>query len=138
MSNRDVSQLRRIPLFSGIDDAGLERIADLATEFEVPAGRVLIEPGQAGTGLFVIQEGSVRVDLPDGSHTELGEGEFFGEVAVVADTTRTARVSASSDLRGLAIRRGDLMDLLESNGSMAVNILRKLGLMYADLVESHS
>lgn len=122
-------------MFSSCSDEALEEVADLATEFEVPDGSVLIERGQAGTGLFIIEEGTVRVDLPDGTHVELGEGEFFGELAVVSDTPRTARVSASSDLKGLAIRRGEMLDLLERNGSLAVAILREVGQRLAGQLE---
>lgn len=121
-----VDHLRRIPIFSKCSDTALEQVAGLATEFEVPGGAVLIERGQAGTGLFIIEKGSAVVDLPDGNHIDLGEGEFFGELAVIADTPRTARVSASTDMQGLAIRRNDLMNLMENNGTLAVAVLREV------------
>lgn len=126
-----VEHLRRIPIFSRCSDASLEEVAALATEFDVPSGSVLVERGQPGTGLFIIETGSALVDLPDGTHIELGDGDFFGELAVIADTPRTARVSASSDLQGLAIRRGDLLGLMERNAGLAVAVLREVAQRFA-------
>lgn len=125
-------------MFSRCSDTSLEQVAALATEFEVPSGSVLIERGQAGTGLFIIEKGTARVDLPDGTHIDLGEGEFFGELAVIADTPRTARVSASSELLGFAIRRGDLMNLMEQNGTLAVAVLREVAQRLASQLTPHT
>lgn len=126
MSGATVDGLRAIPLFSVLDEDGLERIAALATEFSAPAGHVLIERGQGGNGLFVIEAGSVRVDLPGGHAVEHGPGSFVGELAVLADTLRTARVTVVEDLQALAISRTDLTDLLEREGALAVAMLREM------------
>lgn len=123
MSAATVDKLREIPVFSSVDETGLKRIAGLATEFTAPRGHVLIERGQPGTGVFIIEEGSVRVDLPDGEQVEHRPGSFVGELAVLADTPRTARATVTEDLRGLAIARRDLMELLEREGSIAVTML---------------
>lgn len=126
MADNAVERLGGIPIFAGLDREGLERVAAIATEFEVPKGQVLIEQGQAGTGLFIIEEGTARVELAGGGSIEHGPGSFFGELAVLADSPRSARVMVASDMRGLAIRRNDLMGLLESNPSMAVAMLREV------------
>ncbi len=82
--------------------------------------------------MFIIEEGTVRVDLPDEGHIELGPGMFFGEVSVLAEVPRTARVSVTSPLRGLAIRRSDLLALLEGNASIATAMLHELAHRFAD------
>ena len=74
----DIEKLRRIPLFADLHDRTLERIAELSTEFEEPAGWVLVEVGRPGSGMFVLEEGTVEVQTPDGRSWELGVGEFFG------------------------------------------------------------
>lgn len=135
MSISNVEHLGKIPLFNGLDEERLHRIADLANPFEVPAGTVLIERSQAGSGLFVIEHGTARVDLPGDRHIELGEGDFFGEIAVVADIPRTARVAASSELSGLAIRRQDLLTLLEGDASIAVAMLQEVARRLAGALE---
>jgi CRP-like cAMP-binding protein len=134
MTTEAIEKLRTVPIFSALDGDGLERVATLATEFETPAGQVLIEHGHAGTGVFVIEEGEVRVDLPDGSHLMRGPGDFFGELAVLADAPRTARVSTVTSVRGLAIRRDDLARLLEAEPSIAHAMLRELARRLVDTV----
>jgi CRP-like cAMP-binding protein len=119
----DIAVLKRIPLFEGIDDAGLDVIARLATDFEAPAGRVLAEVGQPGTGLFVIEEGTVEVDLPDGGTVDLGPGDFFGEVALLTDAPRNARVRAKTAVRCLAIERHVFDLLLDAQPTIAVKML---------------
>jgi voltage-gated potassium channel len=129
---RDIGSLRAIPLFAGVDEAGLGGIAELATEFTAPAGQVLAEVGQPGTGLFVIEEGTVEVDLPSGSAVELGPGEFFGEAALLTDSPRNARVRARTDVRCLAIERLAFRRLLEEQPSIAVAMLPIVARRLAD------
>jgi CRP-like cAMP-binding protein len=126
MSNHVADQIRPIPIFSALDDAGLADVAALATEFEAPKGHVLVEHGQAGTGVFIIEDGEVRVDRPHGEHVDLGPGAFFGELAVLAEVPRTARVSAITDLRCLAISRNDMVELLDRRPEVAVSMLRDM------------
>jgi CRP-like cAMP-binding protein len=119
----DIQMLKRIPIFAEIDDDGLGVIARLATDFQAPAGRVLAEVGQPGTGLFVIEEGTVEVDLPDGTAVELGPGDFFGEVALLTDSPRNARVRARTEVRCLAIERHVFELLLDAQPTIAVKML---------------
>lgn len=131
MTSANSDRLRLVPLFSDLDEPGLERLAGVATEFEASSGHVLMERGQAGTGLFIIEEGSVRVELPGGEQVTLGPGEFVGELSVLADTPRMARVCVDEDLRGVAIRRGDLDALLEEEPSITLAMLRGIARRYA-------
>lgn len=126
MPKPQIDTLRKVPGFSGLDEESLKRISDLATEFEAEKGRVLIERGQPGTGLFLIEEGAVRVDLASGKSATLGAGDFFGELAVFADVPRTARVSVTSALTGLAISRRDLLGLLREEPSIAITLLQQM------------
>jgi CRP-like cAMP-binding protein len=119
----DVEQLRAIPLFAEVDDAYLGRIADVATPFEVAAGHVLAERGQPGSGMFVVLEGSVEVDVPGSVPVELGPGEFFGELSLLADTDRLARVRAVTPVRGIAIDRAGFFDLLHEEPRIALAML---------------
>jgi len=132
MSN-DRADIRRIPIFSALGDAELAHIAALATEFEAPKGQVLVEHGQPGTGVFIIEAGEVRVDRPDGERVDLGPGAFFGELAVLAEVPRTARVSALTDLRCLAISRNDLVELLDREPAVAVLMLREVARRLAEV-----
>ena len=127
-----MERLRNIPLFSQLSDDLLRRVLEHASEFEPAKGHVLVERTQPGTGLFVIEEGTVTVELLDGTR-ELGPGEFFGDLALLLDDERhKARVCAGSDLRCLAIRRDDFDMLLEKEPSIAVTMLKTLAGRLAD------
>jgi voltage-gated potassium channel len=121
-----LDNLRRVPLFARLGDEALIQVLGCATEFDAAAGHVLVETHQAGTGLFVIEEGSATVELP-GRKVELGPGDFFGELALLrTDEKRQNRVSAASAIKGLAIRRDDFDNLLDKEPTMAIAILKTL------------
>jgi CRP-like cAMP-binding protein len=122
----DIEKLRRIPLFADLQDRTLERIAELSTEFEEPAGWVLVEVGQPGSGMFVLEEGTVEVQTPDGRSWELGAGEFFGELALLTDDPRKARIRATTPVRCLAISRSDFQELLKEEPEIALAMLPRL------------
>jgi voltage-gated potassium channel len=122
----DIEKLRSIPLFTDLQDHTLERIAELSTEFEAPAGWVLVEVGQPGSGMFVLEEGTVEVRTPDGRTWELGPGEFFGELALLTDHPRNARIQAKTSVRCLAISRMDFQKLLQEDPGIALAMLPRL------------
>jgi CRP-like cAMP-binding protein len=121
-SNR-IARLRAIPLFAGLDDAALERIAEIATEVEAPRGQVLTRANDPGAGMFVVEEGTVAVELRSRT-IEFGPGEFFGELSLlVPDARRIARVRATADARLLAVSRADFATVLESEPRLALAML---------------
>jgi CRP-like cAMP-binding protein len=122
----DLEQLRQIPLFADLSDRALARVSELSDEFEAPAGWVLVEVGQAGSGMFVLEEGTVEVQTPDGRSWELGPGEFFGELALLTDQPRNARIRTKTPVRCLAISRKDFSKLLHEEAEIAVAMLPRL------------
>jgi CRP-like cAMP-binding protein len=124
--------LRAIPLFAELPDDALRHVAALVTEFDVQAGHILVQPGAAGSGMFILEDGEVEVELP-GHPVALGPGEFFGELAILADgIARTARVRAKTDVRCLAIDRIGFAALLEEQPRIAVAMLPVLARRLAD------
>jgi CRP-like cAMP-binding protein len=123
MSGTDVDQLRTISLFAEVDDTHLEAIAAMTTTFEVEAGYVLAERGQPGAGMFVVIEGTVEVVLPDAASVLLGPGEFFGELSLLTDSDRLARVRATTAVRGLAIERRAFLELIHEEPRIALAML---------------
>jgi CRP-like cAMP-binding protein len=84
-------------------DLKLLRAAGVESTF--PAGQILIERGQPGSGVFVILEGEVVVEAPDGMFT-FGPDSVIGERALLsADGKRQARVRAVTDVRVVAVTR---------------------------------
>lgn len=126
--------LRRIPLFADLTDDELAALAERVGEFAAPAGRVLIEIGQPGSGLFVIEEGDVEVELPGGGSVRVGPGEFVGELALLTDDPHHARVRAATEVRCLAIGRADFVALLDEHPGVAVAMLPVLARRLAGMI----
>jgi CRP-like cAMP-binding protein len=129
----DTSDLvRKVPMFAELDDEEMAWVAGLATEFDVPAGFVLIEHGQPGSGMFIVTDGTISVELPRGT-LERGPGEFVGELALLVDGfTRVARVRAKTPVRGLAIGRSAFAELLHREPMVAVKMLPVLAMRLAE------
>jgi CRP-like cAMP-binding protein len=127
-------ELRAIPLLSGASDAGLERVASTAGELDCPAGQIVAMEGDPGSGMFVILDGTALVEWRGGS-VELGPGTFFGELTLLAPGgTRIARVRAATDMRCLAIPRDDAVELIESEPSVALAMLREVARRFASAI----
>jgi CRP/FNR family cyclic AMP-dependent transcriptional regulator len=95
----DVTDLRRVELFSSLSKRELEQLARWTDEVSVPAGRELATEGRFAHEFFVIVEGGAEV-VKDGERiAELGPGDFFGEIALLETDRRTASVIAASDMR---------------------------------------
>ena len=93
---------------------------------EFPAGFVLTESGQIGSGMFVLLEGRVSVHAR-GAEIELGPGEVLGELALLRrDHRRIARVQALTPVRCLAIAREPFRALIASDVHLAVALLENL------------
>jgi CRP-like cAMP-binding protein len=127
-----IDKLRTIPLFEHLDEDALNEILEHATEFEAEEGHVLVHPNMAGAGLFVIEDGSVTVEL-HGTEKTLGAGDFFGEIALLVENERhTARVCAATPLRCLAISRDDFNTFLEKEPTIAVAMLKTVAKRLAE------
>lgn len=97
----------------------LRLLESVGRETEIAAGQVLIERGQHGAGLYVIVDGTVRVEAREGTR-DLGPGACVGERALLsADGTRTARVLTTSDCRVLAVERSDFDRLCANDPGFA-------------------
>ena len=128
----DIEELHALPLLAGMSPAGLERVAARAADLEADDGQVLALQDDPGSGMYVIREGTVAVELRSGT-IELGPGDFFGELALlIEDGARVARVRATSRVRCVSIPRDDFLALVESEPSFALALLRELARRLAE------
>jgi CRP-like cAMP-binding protein len=135
MSDADLEMLRTVPMFACLDEVGLQHVAKLATPADLAAGHVLLNPGQEGSGLFIVVDGTVNVELP-GTTIEVSKGEFIGELSLLVDGLKhTGRVRAATPVHLLAINRADFTRLLETYPQMAVAMLGILARRLADTDE---
>ena len=115
--------LADVPLFSGCSKKELQTIATLADEIDLRQGKVLTRQGAPGREFFVLLEGTVEVVRDGKQVTTLGEGDFFGELALISNIPRTATVTATSPIRTLVVFGRDFRRLLEEDASIAVKVL---------------
>jgi len=107
LTSRQLAKVPPAPLLSALSKPGARALVGVMTARAFPAGAVIIEIGQPATALYWLAHGTVAVARPaDGKTAELGElhsGAFFGEIALVGGTRRTARVTAREDVWVLEI-----------------------------------
>ena len=85
--------------------------------------------------MFLIEAGRVEVDLDGSRKVELGPGEFFGELSLLTDRYRTARVHALTEVSGLAIGRHEFEELVETQPGLGLAMLRVLAARLAEAQE---
>jgi len=116
-------QLKKIPLFEGVSDADLRRIADSAKERRFEAGAAIVSAGEPGHGFYLILDGRLEVRKGGRTIATLGPGDYFGELALIRETPRTATVVAKDPTTCLALARWDFKGIVVSNPSIAIRLL---------------
>jgi len=93
-----VETLARVPLFSACSKRELQLVAKSAEQVNVPAGKVLVTEGAAGSEFFVIIDGQARVERHGRQVATLGAGAFFGDLALLDRAPRNASVIAEAPM----------------------------------------
>ena len=104
----------KVPLFSGLNAGEIADIMRLLRAQQVEPGAVIARRGEAGHSMYFIAAGEVEIELPH-ERTRLGVGHFFGEIAVLQRTRRSATVSAVTRTSLLVLDASDLHALMERN-----------------------
>ncbi len=124
--NQKVELIKRVPLFSGLSKRELEEVASLADEIDLREGKELTRQGKAGREFFVLLEGKADVTKDDRRINQLGDGDFFGEIALISRSPRTATVTATSPVRALVITDRSFRRLLEDSPQIQLKVLEAL------------
>ena len=103
-----------VPLFRGLDASGIAEIMRYLRAQSFPRGALIVRKGDPAHSMYFVAEGEVEVDLERQS-VKLGEGQFFGEVAVLQKTSRTADVRATAPTKLLVLDSYDLQTLTKRN-----------------------
>ena len=118
-------ELKATPLFAQVGDDALALAASGGVT-EVESGQVLAQAGDYGSGMYVVLDGQVVVELR-GRQIKMGPGGFFGELALlVPDAERVARVRATTNSRLLSVSRSTFEGLLKTEPTFATALLREL------------
>jgi voltage-gated potassium channel len=126
VAGASVETLRRVPLFEELDEAELQSIADSMHEANVPAGATVTAEGGPGDGFFVIESGDASVTVAGESRASMTAGDYFGEIALLLGSDRTATVTAATDLRCYALTPWDFRTLVEGAPSIAWKVMQSM------------
>lgn len=127
----DTRLLKTIPIFSGLEQEDLERIAQLCVRKTCAPNQVILVEEESGQSLFIIKRGSVKVSHVSDEGREvilsiLDAGDFFGEMALLDGKGRSANVTALVETELLMLRRADFLSLLEDYPQISIALLREL------------
>lgn len=98
----------RVPFFGGLDADHIADITNLLKLYAVDAGDVVIRIGEIGDRMYFIVSGLLAADFGGAEPALLSDGDFFGEIAVLRDSRRTATVTARSRCQLLVLNAADL------------------------------
>jgi CRP/FNR family cyclic AMP-dependent transcriptional regulator len=123
--------LRSHPFFSGLDDRIVERLIPHALTRKVKKGTLLFRKGDAGTNLYAVCAGAVRVSAPsdqgkDAVFNLIVPGEIFGEIAFLDGGPRTADAVMIESGELMVIERRDFLPLLHDYPKLALRLLEIL------------
>jgi len=115
--------LKRVPLFAGLNGRELDQIAASMKERRFAAGDTVTEEGAGGAGFFVVEAGEAAVSVDGQPRGTVTAGDYFGEIALLTGSDRTATITATSDMLCWGMTPWDFRPLVESNSTIAWKLL---------------
>lgn len=122
-------RLGKTPLFAGLRASELNIVEGFIHERRYLPDEIIFDKGEDGQALYIIVAGQVLICQPgqaDRPIAELGAGDFFGELALLDDSPRSAQARAGCDTELAVLFRGDFDRLLESHAHIASQIAMQL------------
>ena len=136
---QDAAFFRKIFLFQDLEEGEIHQVLSLTMPRNFPAEDVIIQEGQPGNSLFIMQTGEVEItkqltlvldeDTPKERvfiRLKAEHGVYFGEMALLENETRSATVTALTDCSLLELHQKDFLDLIERNPAMGVKLILRL------------
>jgi CRP-like cAMP-binding protein len=121
-----VESLKGVPLFAGVKDRELKRLAKVMRESRFAEGKTITTEGQSGVGFFVIEHGNATVSLRGDIVRTLGPGDHFGEIALIDEGPRSATVVATTDLRCRGMAAWEFRSFVQEHPEVAWPLLETL------------
>jgi CRP-like cAMP-binding protein len=130
-SSDKLALLRGHPLFGAIAPELLERLSAYATTRGIARGDTIFAKGDPGNSLYAVCAGTVKISVPsadgkDAVFNLVGQGEIFGEIALLDGQPRTADATAQTDCELMVIERRDFLDLVRSQPEIALKLMEVL------------
>jgi uncharacterized membrane protein len=123
-----IDTLRHVPLFGSLDDEAAAELCHLLESLDSKAGTSLFRAGDQGDAMYLIEHGKVRICVraSDGKEvtlTELGRGDFFGEMALFDGQRRSADAIVAEDARLGILSREHFLSFMRSSPDVALEML---------------
>lgn len=128
MESPDLDVVRALPLFRGVEAAGLSSLMSAANVLDLEPGDTLLAPGDRNDRLYVILAGRVAMQGSgdEGTARELGPGDLAGDISLIADAPVYSRVVAERTARVLEIPRNTFWRIAHQEPVFACNLLQVL------------
>jgi voltage-gated potassium channel len=111
----------KVPFFAALGPSAIADVTHMLRTMDLPARTMIIKKGKAGDSMYFIAAGEVEVDLP-GKKVRLGEGAFFGEMALLGNNMRSANVTTTRVSRLLVLDLVDFRLLMARHPDLAETI----------------
>ena len=125
-------RISNVPLFSGLSDREVRSLAGRARQLSLPSGSTIVAEGARGVEFFVLLSGAAKVTRGGRSVGKLGPGDSFGELALIAGTTRRATVTTTEPCEVMVVMRPDFLALLDEFPKMTRKMLTALATWVAE------
>lgn len=119
-------QVKSVPLFADLNKKELKELAGSFKERTFNAGETIASEGAGGIGFFIIDEGEAKVMRGDQDVARLGPGDYFGELALIDEGTRTATLVAETDMTCYGLTSWEFRPLVEGSSQIAWKLLQAL------------
>ena len=133
MPTPTIDLIRGVPLFSGLDDRFLQRLAGEFFEKTFSAGDVIAAEGEAGRTFVVIESGEVSVSVNGKAVRRLGPGQAFGEMALIDKAARSSTVKAETSTHCYLLPIWSFRPIVEEHPEMAWALLESLAQLVRDI-----
>jgi len=126
-----IDTLRHVPLFESLDDEAAKELCKLIETLDCAERQVLFRAGDVGDAMYLIERGKVRIsvratDGHDVTLTELADGDFFGEMALLDGQRRSASATVAENARLAVLSREHFLSFMRSNPNVALEMLTAL------------
>jgi CRP-like cAMP-binding protein len=118
--------LIRVPLFADLDQGELQLLADAMRQRTFPAGDIVTAEATVADGFFVIESGDADVTVQGEPRGAMTAGDYFGEIALLMGSERTATVTAASDLHCFELSALDFRTIVEGNPTIAWKVMQSM------------
>jgi CRP-like cAMP-binding protein len=130
-----VESLKGVPLFAGVRDKELGRLAKVMRESRFNEGEAITTEGRSGVGFFLIEHGNATVSLRGEIVRTLKPGDHFGEIALIDEGPRSATVTATTDLRCRGLAAWEFRSFVQEHPEVAWPLLETLASRLRDAEE---